>query len=112
MEDAYENAQKVQYVRNRDWLDSPWDDFFKKRDPLKVPDTGISDGVIKQIIDKFSSYPEGFNLHRGLERTLKGRKQMYQDNSVDWAIGEALAFGSLLEEGRLYFLCTFSLKSK
>lgn len=99
LEDAYENAQKVQYVRNRDWLDSPWDDFFKKRDPLKVPDTGISDGVIKQIIDKFSSYPEGFNLHRGLERTLKGRKQMYQDNSVDWAIGEALAFGSLLEEG-------------
>lgn len=47
----------------------------------------------------FSSVPEGFNLHRGLERTLKGRKQMLADNSVDWSIGEALAFGSLLKEG-------------
>ncbi|VDN38888.1 unnamed protein product [Cylicostephanus goldi] len=36
LEEAYENAQKVTYVRNRDWLDSPWDDFFKRRDPLKV----------------------------------------------------------------------------
>ena len=54
---------------------------------------------IDQVIDKFSSYPEGFNLHKGLERTLKGRKQMLKDNSLDWACGEALAFGSLLKEG-------------
>ncbi|PAV80648.1 hypothetical protein WR25_22871 isoform B [Diploscapter pachys] len=99
LEDAYENAQKVTYVRNRDWLDSPWDDFFKKRDPLKIPSTGIEMDNTDQIIDKFSSYPEGFNLHKGLERTLKGRKQMLKDNSLDWACGEALAFGSLLKEG-------------
>ncbi|CAJ0935954.1 unnamed protein product, partial [Mesorhabditis belari] len=99
LEDAYENAQKVTFVRNRDWLDSPWDDFFKKRDPLKLPSTGIESEVSNLIIDKFSSYPEGFNLHKGLERTLKGRQQMLKDNSVDWAVGEALAFGSLLIEG-------------
>ncbi|CAJ0587449.1 unnamed protein product, partial [Mesorhabditis spiculigera] len=99
LEEAYENAQKVTFVRNRDWLDSPWDDFFKKRDPLKLPSTGIDGELSKHIIDKFSSYPEGFNLHKGLERTLKGRKQMVVDNSVDWAVGEALAFGSLLTEG-------------
>ncbi|UMM29537.1 hypothetical protein L5515_011846 [Caenorhabditis briggsae] len=99
LEDAYENAQKVTYVRNRDWLDSPWDDFFKKRDPLKLPSTGIEQENIEHIIGKFGSYPEGFNLHRGLERTLKGRQQMLKDNSLDWACGEALAFGSLLKEG-------------
>lgn len=99
LEDAYENAQKVTFVRNRDWLDSPWDDFFKKRDPLKLPSTGIDSETANLIVDKFSSYPEGFNLHKGLERTLKGRRQMLQDNSVDWAVGEALAFGSLLMEG-------------
>ncbi|KAF8371141.1 ogdh-1 [Pristionchus pacificus] len=99
LEDAYENAQKVTFVRNRDWLDSPWDDFFKKRDPLKIPSTGIEEEKMNHIIEKFSSVPEGFNLHRGLERTLKGRKQMQADDSVDWSIGEALAFGSLLTEG-------------
>uniref|UniRef100_A0A0N4U861 2-oxoglutarate dehydrogenase, mitochondrial n=1 Tax=Dracunculus medinensis TaxID=318479 RepID=A0A0N4U861_DRAME len=99
LEDAYENAQKVTYVRHRDWLDSPWDDFFKKRDPLKIPATGISRETLEHIINKFSSVPEGFNLHRGLDRTLKGRQQMLQENCADWAMGEALAFGSLLLEG-------------
>ncbi|ETN77778.1 oxoglutarate dehydrogenase (succinyl-transferring), E1 component [Necator americanus] len=99
LEDAYENAQKVTYVRNRDWLDSPWDDFFKRRDPLKLVSTGIEEDNINQIIEKFGSYPEGFHLHRGLERILKARKQMLKDNSLDWACGEALAFGSLLKEG-------------
>ncbi|CAJ0602086.1 unnamed protein product [Cylicocyclus nassatus] len=99
LEEAYENAQKVTYVRNRDWLDSPWDDFFKRRDPLKLVSTGIDVDQIAYIIDKFGSYPEGFHPHRGLERILKARKQMLKDNSLDWACGEALAFGSLLQEG-------------
>ncbi|PIO56420.1 hypothetical protein TELCIR_22181, partial [Teladorsagia circumcincta] len=98
LEDAYENAQKVSYLRNRDWLDSPWDDFFKHRDPLKLVSTGVDEDTIRLIIDKFGSYPEGFHLHRGLERILKGRKQMLKENSLDWACGEALAFGSLLKE--------------
>uniref|UniRef100_A0A1I8A9N6 oxoglutarate dehydrogenase (succinyl-transferring) n=1 Tax=Steinernema glaseri TaxID=37863 RepID=A0A1I8A9N6_9BILA len=99
LEDAYEDAQKVTFVRHRDWLDSPWDNFFKKRDPLNLPSTGISEEDVKFIIEKFSTVPEGFHLHRGLERALKGRRQMFQDNSLDWSIGEALAFGSLLSEG-------------
>lgn len=31
LENAHQEAAKVQYIRNRDWLDSPWDDFFKVR---------------------------------------------------------------------------------
>ncbi|VDK27511.1 unnamed protein product [Gongylonema pulchrum] len=99
LEDAYDAAQKVTYVRHRDWLDSPWDDFFKTRDPLKIPASGVSKEKIHHIIDKFSSVPSDFNLHRGLERVLKGRQQMLKDNNLDWAVGEALAFGSLLLEG-------------
>lgn len=99
LEDAYESAQKITCVRNRDWLDSPWDDFFRGKDPRRLLPTGVDRANIEQIVAKISSVPEGFNLHRGLERILKGRQQMLEENSVDWAIGEALAFGSLLKEG-------------
>uniref|UniRef100_A0A7E4USU5 2-oxoglutarate dehydrogenase, mitochondrial n=1 Tax=Panagrellus redivivus TaxID=6233 RepID=A0A7E4USU5_PANRE len=99
LEDAYDAAQKVTQVRNRDWLDSPWDDFFKGRDPHNFSSTGIKQEEVNEIIDKFSSVPDGFNLHRGLQRILKGRAQMLKDNDLDWACGEALAFGSLLKEG-------------
>ena len=35
----------------------------------------------------------------GLKRILKGRQKMMEEGSIDWAIGEAIAFGSLLKEG-------------
>ncbi|EFO25963.2 oxoglutarate dehydrogenase [Loa loa] len=101
LEGAYQEAQKMTYLRHRDWLDSPWNTFFKKRDPLKIPATGIAKETITHIVEKFSSVPADFNLHRGLERIMKGRRQMFQDNSFDWAMGEAVAFGSLL----LVFMC-------
>lgn len=66
---------------------------------MQLLPTGIEKENLTQILNKFSSIPEGFNLHRGLERTLKGRREMLNDNSLDWSIGEAVAFGSLLKEG-------------
>lgn len=38
-------------------------------------------------------------VHLGLKRILKARQKMMDEGSVDWAIGEALAFGSLLKDG-------------
>ena len=35
----------------------------------------------------------------GLTRVLKGRATMVQNRTVDWALGEYMAFGSLLKEG-------------
>uniref|UniRef100_A0A915EQU5 2-oxoglutarate dehydrogenase, mitochondrial n=1 Tax=Ditylenchus dipsaci TaxID=166011 RepID=A0A915EQU5_9BILA len=98
-EDAYNSAKQITSVRNRDWLDSPWDDFFRDKNMQQLLPTGIEKEELEYIITKFSSTPEGFNLHRGLDRTLKGRREMLKDNSLDWSIGEALAFGSLLKEG-------------
>lgn len=35
----------------------------------------------------------------GLSRILKGRGEMIKNRTVDWALGEYMAFGSLLQEG-------------
>jgi 2-oxoglutarate dehydrogenase E1 component len=72
---------------------------FQIRDPLRIPDTGVKEDMLQTIGKAFSEVPAGFNLHRGLERTLKGRAEMMQQRRVDWALGEAFAFGSLLAEG-------------
>lgn len=36
---------------------------------------------------------------KGIEHILKDRMQMVEERTVDWALGEAIAFGSLLKEG-------------
>lgn len=35
----------------------------------------------------------------GIERILKARMAMVEARQVDWALAEAMAFGSLLKEG-------------
>jgi 2-oxoglutarate dehydrogenase E1 component len=99
-EDAYSNAKKETAIHNRMWLDSPWSGFFDRRDPMKLPSTGISEDTIQHIAKVFSTEPqEGFTLHNGLKRILKQRAEMASKREADWAVGEALTFGSLLKEG-------------
>ena len=43
--------------------------------------------------------PEGFTVHPKLGRLLSKRGQQFETGQIDWAFGEALAFGSLLAEG-------------
>jgi 2-oxoglutarate dehydrogenase E1 component len=49
LEEAYESAKKITTVRNRDWLDSPWDDFFRDKNPFYVPPTGIEKENLEEI---------------------------------------------------------------
>ena len=43
--------------------------------------------------------PEGFGLHKTLQRGYKNRRKLWDSGEVDWATGELLAYGSLLLEG-------------
>ncbi len=38
-------------------------------------------------------------VYTGLKRALRGRADMASRQEADWAMGEAIAFGSLLKEG-------------
>ncbi|XP_014487825.1 PREDICTED: 2-oxoglutarate dehydrogenase, mitochondrial isoform X6 [Dinoponera quadriceps] len=101
-EEAYNNARQETHIKYKDWLDSPWSGFFEGKDPLKVSPTGIKEDTLVHIGKKFSSLPPNaaeFVVHKGIERILKSRLEMVESRTVDWALGEAMAFGSLLKEG-------------
>ncbi|XP_076639304.1 oxoglutarate dehydrogenase Nc73EF isoform X1 [Colletes latitarsis] len=101
-EEAYTNAKQETHIKYKDWLDSPWSGFFEGKDPLKVSPTGIKEDTLVHIGKKFSSLPPNaaeFVVHKGIERILKSRMEMIEARTVDWALGEAMVFGSLLKEG-------------
>ncbi|XP_034950538.1 2-oxoglutarate dehydrogenase, mitochondrial isoform X6 [Chelonus insularis] len=101
-EEAYTNARQETHIKYKDWLDSPWSGFFEGKDPLKVSPTGIKEDTLTHIGKKFSSPPPNaaeFVIHKGIERILKARMEMVESRQVDWALGEAMAFGSLLKDG-------------
>src|SRR4051794_19188843 len=61
--------------------------------------TAITPEVLKAVGDAHVSLPQDFTVHPKLQRMLERRAAMASEGNVDWAMGELLAFGSLLMEG-------------
>jgi multifunctional 2-oxoglutarate metabolism enzyme len=66
---------------------------------LPPVETGVEEKTLAQIVEAVTSWPDDFTVHPKLGKQLEKRRSMLDDGTVDWAMGEALAFGSLLLEG-------------
>ena len=55
--------------------------------------------VLDRINAALHTYPTGFTVHPKLERVFANRAKAYEAGTVDWALAEAMAYGSLLLEG-------------
>jgi 2-oxoglutarate dehydrogenase E1 component len=66
--------------------------------PLSSPDS-VSRTTLDAIAGRMHAWPKGFAVHPKIERQLLSRAEAYDAGEVDWALGEALAFGTLLLEG-------------
>ncbi len=85
-----------------DWLDGRWAGFKTAgaADEPRRGRTGVAIEKLKQIGEKITTLPQGFHLHRTLNRFLDSRRKAIETGlGIDWATGEALAFCSLLQEG-------------
>ncbi|HYS30979.1 MAG TPA: multifunctional oxoglutarate decarboxylase/oxoglutarate dehydrogenase thiamine pyrophosphate-binding subunit/dihydrolipoyllysine-residue succinyltransferase subunit, partial [Streptosporangiaceae bacterium] len=67
-------------------------------DHTRTP-TAISQEMIKRIIDTQLNLPEGFTPHPRLAPQLARRAVMVEQDEIDWATGELLAFGATLIDG-------------
>ena len=64
--------------------------------------TGVSLERLNALNRDLMRVPEGFSVHRKLERARERRKTVLDTAtapSIDWATGEELAFASILEDG-------------
>ena len=61
--------------------------------------TSISESVARKIMATQTAVPENFTVHPKLMPQLQRRLAALDDATIDWAGGEALAFGSLLLDG-------------
>ncbi|MEU6238739.1 multifunctional oxoglutarate decarboxylase/oxoglutarate dehydrogenase thiamine pyrophosphate-binding subunit/dihydrolipoyllysine-residue succinyltransferase subunit, partial [Kitasatospora sp. NPDC047058] len=61
--------------------------------------TGISEEMVKRIAASQVNLPDWLTVHPRLLPQLQRRAGSVEDNTIDWAMGETLAIGSLLMEG-------------
>ncbi|MBV1701178.1 MAG: 2-oxoglutarate dehydrogenase E1 component [Hyphomicrobiales bacterium] len=102
LEAEYEAGQ-VYKPNKADWLDGRWAGLKAAKDiaeDARRGETGLPIDKLRQIGQAITKVPEGFNIHKTIQRFMDNRAKMIETgNGIDWATGEALAFGSLLEEG-------------
>ncbi|XP_061732144.1 2-oxoglutarate dehydrogenase complex component E1-like isoform X2 [Nerophis ophidion] len=102
-EEAYARSKHEKILHIKDWLDSPWPDFFTadgRPKTMSCPSTGLSEDQLGHIGKVAASVPvDDFTVHTGLSRILKARADMLRRRVCDWALGEYMALGSLLQQG-------------
>ncbi len=67
--------------------------------PLSAMKTAVPAERLDAVAGALHAVPDGFTIHPKLLRQLHQRDEMYRSGEVDWALGEALSFGSLLADG-------------
>jgi 2-oxoglutarate dehydrogenase E1 component len=101
LEEEYEAGQS--YKPNKaDWLDGRWAGLrpANEVEEARRGQTGVDFDRLREIGLRLNEVPADFNLHKTIRRFLDNRRKAIQSGEgIDWALGEALAFGSLVDEG-------------
>jgi len=94
------DAGKDYKPNKADWLDGRWSHLNQNKENYQRGSTSISSKSFDQISKALTKKPKNFQLHKTVERQLIGKAEILKaGEALDWATGEALAFGSLLLEG-------------
>ena len=102
LEAEFEAGQS--YSANKaDWLDGRWAGVKAARDIAdddRRGKTGVKLDRLRQIGERITAAPEGFDIHKTILRFLDNRRAAIRaGEGIDWSTAEALAFGSLLDDG-------------
>jgi 2-oxoglutarate dehydrogenase E1 component len=99
--DSEFEAGKNYHANRADWLDGKWSGM-KHQPGAELPrgETGVALQKLKDVGFKITEMPERMDVHKTLRRVLEARRHAVETGEgIDWALGEHLAFGTLLDEG-------------
>ncbi|RLT16813.1 MAG: 2-oxoglutarate dehydrogenase E1 component [Planctomycetota bacterium] len=97
----FELAKSQPFVHDLQSLTGIWQGYFGGTEPTDLnAKTNIAPELATEVLEKTSNVPTGFHVNKKIARVLEDRREMAIGKTrLDWAAGEALAFGSLSIEG-------------
>ncbi len=100
--DAEYDAGQAYKPNKADWLDGRWSGLRSATagDDDRRGQTGVERDRLVELGHRLTAVPADFHVHKTIQRLLDNRRKMVDSGeNIDWAMGEALAFGSLVDEG-------------
>jgi 2-oxoglutarate dehydrogenase E1 component len=93
-------ASKSYKPNKADWLEGAWAGLDAAGDEYTRGDTAATEEQLRQVGKALVHVPDDFVLNPKIVRQLKAKEEALRTGEgIDWATGEALAFGTLLIEG-------------
>ena len=99
LESVKESPRRYEYQSS----EKAWLKLRKSRpsDFEESPETAISKEDIVKIIKGLKYIPENFKPNRKIQKMLNARREdMKENDNIDWAAAELMAYGSILLEGK------------
>ncbi|WP_310991522.1 2-oxoglutarate dehydrogenase E1 component [Aequorivita marina] len=102
LEENLEDSRKEDKTSITPFMQDEWEgyDYSKDGQMLEPVDTTFDLKKLDEIAKAITNLPEDKKFLRKITKLVAHRHAMYfDDNKLDWAMGELLAYGSLLKEG-------------
>ncbi len=101
LEENLEDSRKIDKTNITPFMQDEWVDYHNVVEDkmLQDVDTTFSKEGLAKITKVISSLPKDKTFIRKIERLVQSRQTMFDEDKLDWAMAEHLAYGTLLEEG-------------
>ena len=98
LNEQYKSAKD--YKPKIEWFEGTWSRYKPEKGKDKRGITGYERNKLKIISNKINVIPKEKNIHKTISKIFNSRNERIEKGTgIDWSSAEALAFGSLLEEG-------------
>ncbi|HLV23332.1 MAG TPA: 2-oxoglutarate dehydrogenase E1 component [Moheibacter sp.] len=101
LDENFDAAKEIEKNKLEPFMPDEWEGYemATEAEMLKPVDTKYPIAELQQIADSITNIPDGKKFIKKIQRLLSQRKQMVEENKLDWGMGELLAYGSILKEG-------------
>ena len=102
LEHNLEDSRKVETTVITPFMADEWKNYVRvdEKEMIKNISTSVSKDLLLKAATTITSLPEDKKFLRKIERLIQDRKKMFfETDQLDWAMGELLAYGTLLQEG-------------
>ncbi len=101
LQDRLVEAKQIEKAKVTDFLEDKWKEFRKGKpsDFFQSPDTSVNEKTLIELANSMHALPEGKKYFRKIVKLFNDRLSMLKEDRLDWAMGELLAYATLLIEG-------------
>lgn len=101
LDSFYDQVVTEEKINIRPFLKDDWEGFHHPggEDFFDEVITGVPLDKLLNLSSSFNTLPEGYHFFQKVHRIVEARIKAIKDNQLDWALGELMAYATLLEEG-------------